>query len=775
MKRTLLFILVCLSASLLKAQQVSGRLVDSNNKPVGYANVVLQQADSTFVKGCTTDAKGLFDLQASTTGQYRLVISYIGYETLAIDLSLPRGKKRLGDITLMEAAETLGEVQVVGARTIQKIDRQVIVPSQSQLESSSTSYQLLNKLMLPNLTVDVIQNNVQTDDGGSVEFRINGVKVSHNQVMSLNTRRVERVEYIDNPGVRYGNTDVKAVINYIVKQRDDGYEGGVFANNAAYKPGIFGNNNLFGYVNKGNSQWGLEYSMGYRDYDNRRQNSTQEFLTDTNQKRTREQQGIDMPFGYTQHQIEASYTYNKVDNRMFRAVFSDEIWRTDKQDFASIIRETNCPDIYSKTHISDHYQAPALDLYAEWNLPHNQTLMFNAVGTYISSDFSRDYRESLLSNGDMLSNYAYSTDGNHYSFIFEGNYDRSWGSTTLSIGAKESMSYTNNEYTGINEAGLNMHTNNLYGYAQLQGRLSKLNYFVGAGVARDEFSRGSKGYTFVTFRPSVSLYLPLFSGAGLRYFFNVFSYTPSLSQLSEVSQQLSDFEYSIGNEQLSPYRGYQHYVTLSWRIKNISTSLSFYSIVNHDPIITKSEREGTGEDAMFIYRWINADRFSQLGSILNLRWNILPDKLSLNLKGRVNRYNTRGEGFDYKYTWWSGTASVDYTAKQWTFSASASSRMNRLSGEEISYGEKNSAITAGYRLNKHLDLSLMWMYPLQAQGWTAGSKNLSDLTPNRKWTRIKENGNMITLMVYWRFNGGRSFNRGNKQLNNSDRDSGIAK
>jgi hypothetical protein len=66
------------------------------------------------------------------------------------------------------------------------------------------------------------------------------------------------------------------------------------------------------------------------------------------------------------------------------------------------------------------------------------------------------------------------------------------------------------------------------------------------------------------------------------------------------------------------------------------------------------------------------------------------------------------------------------------------------------------------------------MYPLQAQGWSAGNKNLSTLTSKRNWTYIKDNGNMITLMVYWRFNGGRSFDSGRKKLNNSDRERGIA-
>ena len=68
-------------AACAKAQTISGRLVDEQQKPLPYANVVLQQTDSTFVKGETSDEKGSFRMTKVSGGDYRLVISSIGYET----------------------------------------------------------------------------------------------------------------------------------------------------------------------------------------------------------------------------------------------------------------------------------------------------------------------------------------------------------------------------------------------------------------------------------------------------------------------------------------------------------------------------------------------------------------------------------------------------------------------------------------------------------------------------------------------------------------------
>ena len=73
-------------AACVKAQNINGKLVDEQNQPLVYANVVLQQTDSTFVKGETSDEKGCFRMTKVSAGDYRLVISSIGYETLYIDL-----------------------------------------------------------------------------------------------------------------------------------------------------------------------------------------------------------------------------------------------------------------------------------------------------------------------------------------------------------------------------------------------------------------------------------------------------------------------------------------------------------------------------------------------------------------------------------------------------------------------------------------------------------------------------------------------------------------
>ena len=170
----------------MQAQTLSGKLVDEKNEPLAYANVVLQQVDSTFVNGKTSDEKGDFRIEAPRPGSYLLVVSSVGYHSQIIRLNDLDKRRNLGTITMTEASELLGEVSVVANSTIQKADRQIVYPSQQQIKMSSSGYDLINRLMLPNLWVNPIENKISTVGGGSVELRINDVKANTQEVLALN-------------------------------------------------------------------------------------------------------------------------------------------------------------------------------------------------------------------------------------------------------------------------------------------------------------------------------------------------------------------------------------------------------------------------------------------------------------------------------------------------------------------------------------------------------------------------------------------------------------
>ena len=66
----------------LQAAIVKGKILDTNNKPLDYVNVVLlRQTNNALAGGGITDVDGLFSIDNITAGTYSLEVSFVGYKT----------------------------------------------------------------------------------------------------------------------------------------------------------------------------------------------------------------------------------------------------------------------------------------------------------------------------------------------------------------------------------------------------------------------------------------------------------------------------------------------------------------------------------------------------------------------------------------------------------------------------------------------------------------------------------------------------------------------
>ena len=496
----MLLILVCTLISVgVSAQTISGKLIDEDSQPLPYANVVLLSLpDSVFVSGATSDDKGNFILKDLSSRSYLLQVSYIGYQPQSILLENLDRKINLGDIRLVQDAVALKGVTVTGSNVVEKIDRQIVIPSSRQIKAATSGYELLGHMQLPGLKVNSMERSISTVSGGRVQLRINDIEASTAQVQALRPDEVLRVEYIDNPDMRYANTDVEAVINFVVKRRESGVAGGFNLTNAVTTG--FGNDNVYIKVNHKLSEFGFNYYVSYRDYNDRFVDENQSFsLPDGN--RNRYLKGITTPFNYADHYLELNYNLTKPERYVFNASFTDNIFRSPHNDYGQIIREEGKNDIYSFTKKINSSNSPSLDLYGKVSLPKKQELMLDVVGTYISSDFERNYNEALSEGGTSYSEYIYSTDGKRYSLIGEGIYRKNFKNVALSGGLKYTLAYTNNKYKGDVKQTDGMHSSDLYGYVQVNGKWKKLSYLLGVGLSRQSYDESGKGYSFYMFVP----------------------------------------------------------------------------------------------------------------------------------------------------------------------------------------------------------------------------------------------------------------------------------
>lgn len=213
MKRLILFSMMCLVAIVSAAQDISGRVIDEQAKPMPFANVVLvSRADSTFIAGTMTNDDGTFSI--STDIQDGLLkVTSVGYTTKYLDARTGN----VGDIQMQPDTKELGEVVVKGERPQYKMTAggMTVDIQNSLLKDVGTADDVLS--MLP---------QVQGGDGnftvfakGTPEIYINNKKVQNaRELKRLKSTDIKSVDVITSPGAKY-NAEVGAVIRIKTKKR----------------------------------------------------------------------------------------------------------------------------------------------------------------------------------------------------------------------------------------------------------------------------------------------------------------------------------------------------------------------------------------------------------------------------------------------------------------------------------------------------------------------------------------------------------------------------
>ena len=267
MKKILVIAIVCLLGSFAAAAQtvkVNGTIVDEQNRPVEFVNVALiSLPDSSFVTESTTDGKGKFALRATAGSDFLLRLSYIGYVGEQIVIRTPQGTVQMGDIILKEQSVALDEVVISGSNITQKVDRMVVVPTATAMKNSYNPYDLMLNLAIPHLKVDALGKGLEAN-GGSVQTRINGIVATSTEVAALLPKEIVRIEFIENPGERYGDSSLGAVVDIIVRRRETGGLVNIQATNAPHM--LFSEDNVVAKFNHNKSQWGLFYNLSARNF-----------------------------------------------------------------------------------------------------------------------------------------------------------------------------------------------------------------------------------------------------------------------------------------------------------------------------------------------------------------------------------------------------------------------------------------------------------------------------------------------------------------------------
>ena len=217
---------------------ISGRVVDVNTQPISFANVVLlNSADSSLVKGTSTDHKGRYEFLSVIKGEYIIKTTFIGFKPVVNKQNISKDIV-LNDIVLLEDSETLNQVDIIARKpTItRKPDRLIFNVENTALIEGNTLQVLKHT---PGIIVT--EGNINIKSAPAVVYINNRrVQLTSNELIQLlesaPANSIKSVEVITNPPASY-DADSGSVINIVMtKNLVTGYRGSVLTN---YTQGVF--------------------------------------------------------------------------------------------------------------------------------------------------------------------------------------------------------------------------------------------------------------------------------------------------------------------------------------------------------------------------------------------------------------------------------------------------------------------------------------------------------------------------------------------------------
>ena len=226
--------------SFAQSGNITGKVVDDQQRAVPYANVLLlKAADSTFVKGAVSEENGEILFAEISSGTYLIKASFVGFKESYSNPFELKDQIRIPDLILQENSEALDAVTVNYRKpTIdRKVDRMVFNVENTAI-SSGTTFDILQR------TPGVIVNQGQL----LVKNRPAQVYINDRKVYLTNEElqqllegfagvNVKSVEVITTPPARY-DAEGGAILNIITsKNLSIGYKGSLNASNTvAIKP-----------------------------------------------------------------------------------------------------------------------------------------------------------------------------------------------------------------------------------------------------------------------------------------------------------------------------------------------------------------------------------------------------------------------------------------------------------------------------------------------------------------------------------------------------------
>ena len=621
----------------------------------------------------------------------------------------------------------LQEIVIQAPKVIRKADMDVYHPSKSAVENSKNGMQLLRNIMIPTLTVNDALGSISAA-GQSVQVRINGRLATIEQVKALLPETIKRVEWIDNPGLRYNGANY--VLNVIVANPT---LGGSLMLQA--KPAL---NQKWGYyqgdakLNIGRAQWSVGGYFKLTDEIKAHREYEETFTYPNGTSLTRKETPLGGELDNSQGAAWITYNYIKPDTTIFYVSLQANRNFSDKWQFNGLLNLSNGDDDIDLMDSSGRIcTTPSFSAYLEQHFAHKQTLVVDfSTSMYAGHSYS-DYVEKYPGSTHLINDiHTYIKDRNQ-AYGLEANYIKQWRASRFTAGASYTANRNRSTYENLDGAVFHQRQDKAYFFAEYFHRINKVTLTGGIGAQYTSFlfketNQGSRSWNL---RPQATATYSPNRNHQLRLSFTSWQSAPSLAETNIAPQQLDGFQWRIGNPNLKTSSSYMLSLRYSYNLPRISGSFGV--------------RGFTSPNAITPYLYWDKDRlitsYENSKGLQNISFWFAPQIEAipswLVISGTLQYRAERMKGNTYKLYnhCWSGDVSAMVTHWGFTLGFQYVRAQRDLWGEKISWGEDISVIDLSYNW-KNWEFSGGMILPFGE--YDQGSRSLSKWNTNEMHTRL---------------------------------------
>ncbi len=631
------------------------------------------------------------------------------------------------------SVQTLDEFVIEAPEVIRKADMDVYHPSKSAVEHSKNGLQLLGNLMIPSLNVSDVMGTIQAA-GESVQVRINGRPSSVGQVRSLLPETIKRVEWIDNPGLRYGGASY--VLNFIVTNPTVG--GSLMTMGRPALNQAWGAYMADAKFNTGLSQWAVGGDFKLTNKIRTHRTYTETFTYPDGTSLTRDETSRGGSLDNTQSRIWASYNYIKPDTTVIMAEFS--MWQniTDKYLYRGLLSLSDGSDDILLTESNGNTgPTPSISLYWQQNLPRKQMLIVDFSSSFYFGHSFSDYQEQLQGAAEYLTDIHTSIKDRNQAYAIETDYIKNWSNARFTAGASYTANRNRSKYESLGGDIFHQRQDKVYVFAEYFHRFGRWTATAGMGVQYTDFlfKESNRGTHTWSPRPQATITYSPNQNHNFRLNFTSWQSTPSLAETNVVPQQLDGFQWRVGNQNLKTANSYMLTFRYGFNFPRINGMFGVRAFTSPNAITPLIRWEGD----RLITTYENSRGLQNLSFFLAPQIEIIPEWLTASgyLQFRMERM--RGDGYSLRNNAWSGNAEIQLSHWGFVLSAQYMRAQRDLWGEKISWGEDINIIELSYNWRS-------WQFAagivMPFGDYDQGSKSLS------KWNRNEQHMRLDMRMPY---------------------------